>query len=119
MSSKAIEDKAEIRALRIKQLGELRPDQFVLRDKLDYVQSDVEAWGDAMARYQIDDTDVTNFARLRRFSLQAAYESGWYIDPPELALDDFPLLPPTLIASVGTQTMSLYNDIMTPDPSFT
>lgn len=119
MSDKAAEREAEVRALKIRQLSDLKPDQFVLRDKLDYVQQDVENWGDAMGRFQIEDSDTTNFARLRRYSLQAAYETGWFIDPPELTADDFVLLSPVLVSSVGTKAMSLFNEIMTPDPSFT
>jgi len=119
MSDKADDRKKEVRALKASQLKDLKPDQFVLRDKMDYVQQDVENWGDAMGRYQMDDNDVTNFARLRRFSLQAAYETGWFVDPPELLVDDFPLLPPGLVATVGTKALSLFNEIMSPDPSFT
>lgn len=109
----------EIRAVRIKHLKDLKPEQFVLRDKMEYVQQDVENWSDAMASYQLDDKDVANFSRLRRFALQAAHETGWFIDPPELKGDDFTLLSPVLVANVGTKALTLFNEIMSPDPSFT
>lgn len=107
------------REKRIKELQAVKPADFTLRDKLTYSQEDMELWGDVMADIGTINTERPNLARMRRFALTAAYNSGWFVTAPKLESTDFILLPPTVVNHVGDAVLTLYNEIVNPDPSFT
>jgi hypothetical protein len=104
------------RRKKIEELRALKASEFVLRDKLDFAQGDLEEWGDVVGEV---DTEKPNLPRLRRVALQAAYKAGWFVTAPKLADEDFVLLPPPLVSAVGDQVLRLYNEVTNPDPSFT
>lgn len=106
------------RTKRIAELRELKEADFVLRDKMDFSQADVETWGDVVADMELEGKKP-NLARLRRVALTAAHKAGWFATCPELGDDDYLLLPPRIINSVGDRVLLLYNEIISPDESFT
>lgn len=100
---------------------DFQADEFVLRDKLDLLQEDVENWiiatGDA---YEGVPDELRGSLRIfARVTFESALRANWFNEHPDMEPGDIKRMSPPVVVEVGAKITALWEDVNSPDKNFT